>query len=305
MSTDVKEFKSYEALADVLADRGMDIGHREDAVARLRDISYYRLSGYWYPFRRQTRNGRSDAFYKGTTLADVMKLYQFDAILRTATFDALGPVELRLRTSLGHELGSVDECVHLRPGLLGPRARARNGADYTRWLQTYENERSRSREDFVAHHDRKYGGRLPVWVAVEILDWGSLMYLFGFSPRDVQDTVAAEFALSAPQLESWLRCLNFVRNVCAHHGRLFNRVHPLQPRLPVRGLIPAIDEARGVMNRTYGQLCLLQHMLSRTGSGRSRVLASALRSFPTDVPTVPLSHTGTPADWQSSPLWKT
>lgn len=299
---DVKEFKTYEALVDLLASRGMDIGDRDASIAQLQKVSYYRLSGYWYPFRRQiSATERSDQFYDGTTLADVMKLYQFDSRLRTATFDALAPVELHLRTSLGHALGALDECAHLRPDLLGPRARRDDG--YTRWRDGYEYELSRSKEDFIAHHWNKYGGTLPVWVAVEILDWGSLTYLFGYSPRKVQDDVAGTFDLSAPQLESWMRCLNFVRNVCAHNGRLFNRVHPLQPKLPNVGRLPAIDAAGPSMNRTFGQLCLIQHMLERSGNDRSRVLSAVLHSYPSDVSTVPLSHIGVIRDWESSPLW--
>ncbi|TCP56268.1 abortive infection bacteriophage resistance protein [Tamaricihabitans halophyticus] len=300
----VKRFKTYDELVDVLASRGMDVGDRTAAVAQLHKVNYYRLSGYWYPFRRQiSATERSDQFYKGTTLVDVTKLYQFDARLRSATFDALAPVELSLRAALGHALGELDECAHLRPDLLGPRAR--KGSSYDKWRRGYEVELSRSREDFIAHHQVRYGGTLPVWVAVEILDWGSLTYLFGYSPRKIQDDLADVFGLSAPQLESWMRCLNVVRNVCAHHGRLFNRVYAITPKLPRVGHLPDLDTVRSGMNRTFGQLSLVQHMLVRSGNGSSKALSAVLRSYPQEVSTVPLSHTGAPRAWQSSGLWCT
>ena len=140
-----------------------------------------------------------------------------------------------------------------------------------------------------------------MWAAVEVLDWGSLTALYGFSPRNVQDAVADAFGLSAPQLESWLKSLNIVRNVCAHHGRLFNRVFALAPRLPAFGRFPGLDAA-GPFNRTFGQLSLIQHMLHEQGIGRPTVLPTLLRSFPV-VRGVPISHTGAPHGWESISIW--
>ena len=57
------------------------------------------------------------------------------------------------------------------------------------------------------------------------------------------------------------------------------------------------------MNRTFGQLCLLQHMSAHSGIGRSAVLMAVLRSYPAEVSTVPISHMGAPSEWASSTLW--
>src|SRR5690606_23958307 len=123
----------------------------EEAAATLRRINYYRLSGYWYPFRQQTGSGRRlDNFYPGTRLSDVVALYEFDARLRTATFAVLASVELAIRALVGHELGRLDPHAHLEPEKLGPTAR--EGSRYADWLSSYEWELDRSREDFVEHH---------------------------------------------------------------------------------------------------------------------------------------------------------
>lgn len=169
MTDEVKAYRTYDQQVDLLASRGMDVGDRDRAVSVLRRVNYYRLSGYWYPFRRQVGGKRVDDFYPGTRLDDVVALYEFDARLRAATFSVLAPVELAIRALLGHELGRAHPCVHLDPDLLGPTAR--QGDSYRRWRDGYELELDRSREDFVAHHHAKYGGVLPVWAAVEVLDW--------------------------------------------------------------------------------------------------------------------------------------
>lgn len=301
MHDDVKAYRTYEEQVDLLAGRGMAIGDRGKAIATLQRVNYYRLSGYWYPFRQLVGGNRVDDFYPGTSLDDVVALYEFDVRLRAATFSVLAPIELALRAHLGHELGRVDPCAHLDPNLLGPTART--GNSYQKWLEGYEAELSRSREDFVAHHHDKYGGRLPAWAAVEVLDWGSLTWLYGFAPRSVQDAVADACGLRAPQLTSWMKALNLVRNTCAHHGRLFNRVHTLSPKLPKVGIYPDLDAVSTDWSRTFGQLTLIQFMLDRLGLGRTTLLPAVMKSYPT-VRAVPITHMGAPTDWQSgSALW--
>ncbi len=301
MNDEVKSYLTYDEQVDLLVRRGMDVGDRVHAADVLRRVNYYRLSGYWYSFRQQVGGSRVDNFYPGTRLDDVVALYEFDARLRAATFSVLSPVELAVRALLGHELGRVDPCAHLDPSLLGPTAR--QGTYYRRWRDGYELELDRSREDFVAHHHAKYGGVLPVWAAVEVLDWGGLTQLYSLASRDVQEAVSARCGLRGPQLTSWMKSLNLTRNVCAHHGRLFNRVHTLQPRLPRVGAHPDLDTATTEWNRTFAQLTLIQFMLDRLELGRTRVLPAVLRTYPT-VAAVPMTHLGAARDWETtSQLW--
>ena len=256
--TAIKLFQTYDQQVRLLQARGMDAGDRDKAVFQLKQVNYYRLSGYWYPFRRIVNGSRTDDFFPGTTL---------------------------------------DERIHLNPSLLN--SRAHSGA-YEQWKNRYNREVADSHEDFVEHHRTRYGGEMPVWAAVEVLDWGGLTKLYGFSPRSVQDDVAAAFNLGAPQLESWLKSLNIVRNVCAHHGRFFNRVFALAPKLPPAGRFPALDRAAS-FTRTFGHLTLIQFLLESQKMRRTG-LPALMRTFP-EVRFVPRSHTGAPVDWNESTLW--
>lgn len=303
-----KAYKSYVEQIDLLAARGMIVHDREWAVDRLSKINYYRLSGYWYPFRmlRGDGCGRTDRFFDGSDLRDVVALHDFDARLRAATFTALSHIELTVRARLGHELGRVDPLVHLRPELLGPPAHQARGTSpsqkYIHWRQQYDSALARSREDFVEHHRREYSGTLPVWAAVEVLDWGRLTHLFGMSPLAARDSVAHDMRLSAPQLESWMKSLNILRNYSAHHGRVFNRVFALTPKLPKGDDHPELSDIAPSMNRAFGQLSIVQYLLKTLRAGNPQVLPAVLRSFP-DVEIVPISHTGAPSRWALSPLW--
>ncbi|MDF1489713.1 Abi family protein [Tessaracoccus caeni] len=301
-----KQFKSYQEQVELLESHGMFIDDVEWAITLLRRVSYYRLSGYWYSFRRFRADGnaRSNSFVEGASLRDVAAIYDFDCRLRAAAFAALAPIELSIRGLIGHELGKIDPYAHLHVELLGPTARQPRSIDasdeYLHWKRRYESELRSSREDFVEHHRVRYGGRLPVWAAVEVLDWGNLSYLYGFAPNRARDTIAARTGLTAAQLQSWLRCLNIVRNYAAHHGRMFNRTYTFQPRLPARGAYP---ELAGLsMNRTFGQLTLVQHLLHTLQVGNRRLLPRTLCTYPY-VRLLPITHLGTPNDWESHPLW--
>lgn len=304
-----KQFKTHGEQIALLRERGMLIESDSEACRLLEQVNYYRLSGYWYSWRKLLEPGkRADSFIAGTTLDDVAAVYMFDCKLREIVFGCLGPIELSVRSMLGHELGRIDTFAHLRPSILGSLAQASDGegssAGYLKWLGRYEKELSASREDFVAHHNKKYGGRLPIWAAVEVMDWGSLTYLYQLAPIGVRDTIAARVDLSAAQFGSWLKALNILRNYSAHHARMFNRVYTIKPRLPRKGRHPELDMIAGVVNRTFGQLTLIQYLLVRLDLGDTTRLPKLLEQYPQAKP-LPISHLGMPDNWQENPLWAT
>ena len=122
MAQPSKNFRSHGQQIELLRLRGMHI--EDEAMARraLERVNYYRLSGYWFPYRQRSSNGgqRLDEFIAGTSFEEVLALYEFDERLRVGV---LTPIELAFRSALGHELGRIDPLIHLKPNLLGPVAR--------------------------------------------------------------------------------------------------------------------------------------------------------------------------------------
>lgn len=232
-----KPFKSVDDQISILRERGMEIHDLEFARSVLREIGYYRLSGYSYPYRAVQAEAAllSDNFIEGTTIEKVVKLYRYDQELRAVTGLQLAKIEIVLRVMISHELGRVDPYIHLSPHKLGKKAWDKNNAQsteqYAMWLEKYSTAVVRSNEDSVVHYKKKYDAILPVWVAVHVLDWGSLRMLYDFARDEQRRAVANQLNISESQLSSWLLCLNDVRNVCAHHGRLYSRTFPKSPML--------------------------------------------------------------------------
>ncbi|MCT1874738.1 Abi family protein [Brevibacterium luteolum] len=299
-----KQFKTYAEQVELLRSRGMRADDPVRAEHLLTRLNYYRLSGYWYPMRRfAPATGEAlDEFVDGASFDLVIALYGFDERLRHAVFNELDRVELAVRAMLGYELGRIDPLVHLSVNLLAPRARQRRNdgrSMHEVWLGKYTAALKASREDFVAHHKAKYSGDMPIWAAVEIMDWGMLSHLYGMSPNIVRNRIADQCQLKAPQLESWLKPLNIVRNYAAHHARMFNRVYDIKPKLSDdRRLIPVA----GGMNRAFGQLTLIQYLHRELGLSSAEHLPALLRTYP-DNEIVPLARTGAPEGWANLALW--
>lgn len=300
-----KQFKTYRQQIALLEQRGMTVEDLDFAETLLRQLNYYRLSGYWHPMRRfDARTGQSfDNFRQGASFELVHKLYLFDEKLRNVAFSELARIELAVRALLGHELGAIDPAIHLKPELLGAPAHQivpkRGDTRYVIWLGKYEDALRASREDFVAHHKNKYGGKLPIWAAVEVMDWGSLSHLYGMSPGRARNRVAYACGLRAPQLESWLKSLNILRNYSAHHARLFNRVFDIKPRLSND---PRLAVVKGNENRAFTQLTLIQYLHDELGLSGATALPALLAAYPENE-VVPFKRIGAPEGWQQSDLW--
>lgn len=164
----------------------------------------------------------------------------------------------------------------------------------------YELALRASKEDFVEHHKRKYGGVLPIWAAVEVMDWGMLSHLYGMSPNPVRNQIARQCRLSAPQLESWMKSLNIVRNYAAHHARMFNRVYDIKPKLPNNADLGAVQSC---MNRVFGQLTLIQYLHRTLELSVATMLPEVLHTYP-DNRLVPFTRTGAPQNWDTLTLWQ-
>ncbi len=302
-----KPFRTIDEQIDILRSRGIVIDDIETARKALETISYYRLSGYSYPFRQYDKESRtrSDQFSPNTHLEQILALYRFDERLRTTTFQELSRIEVGLRALIGYTLGTEHPYLHLASLRLGPsgfnKENNHETDEYRRWISSYNRNLRRSQEDFIQHYKSEYSGKLPIWVAVHILEWGQLAMLFKMAPIHCQDSIASSLELSRPQVNSWLENLRIRRNNCAHQGRLFNRTLR-QVKLPQDAERLGIKNLSPMRNKCFDQLTLVQYLTRTMGLGDGTALPSVLAAFPaTDV--VPLRATGTPDNWQSLPLW--
>jgi abortive infection bacteriophage resistance protein len=316
MPSNPKPFKTHEEQLGILLRRGMTAVSHDEAIKFLESVNYYRLSGYWYSFRvkakksfkqKSNQNKRLDEFKVGTTFDNVVSLYRFDTLLRQATFSALSTIEVSFKTLLGYHLGKIDPLIHLKPEKLHPsakypssRKKAGTNTKHEDWLGYYKRGMGTSKQPFVKHHKKHYGGELPIWVAVEVMTWGTMTHLYDLSPESVRVHIASMFDMSAPQLSSLLEALNYDRNICAHQSRFFNAGLP-KPMLLDPG--HEIDVCGARRDRAYYHLLMIQHLLKSLGVGDISAIPNVLREYPS-VPSMSISNMGAPENWEDNPIWK-
>jgi abortive infection bacteriophage resistance protein len=305
-----KPWKTYEDQLEQLIQRGMIVTDRAKALHYLERIGYYRLSGYWYPFRERSgvycpltaTNGKKfkrgntnrlvlDDFKTGASFQNAVELYVFDKKMRLLVMDALERIEIGLRVDISHSLGKKDPFAYLKPELLfddfSTKLDEKTGlSDHHQWLSKQATLISRSKEEFIKHNKAKYGFPLPIWVICEIWDFGTLSTLFAGMKEADQDAIASKYGVSNGRIfASWLRSLNYLRNVCAHHSRLWNRNIIDQPKLPKAGEVPWVDPFQNeahLLARPFLLLCIAKHLLTiiNPSSSWGQRLAALLLEFP-------------------------
>lgn len=257
-----KPWLTVDKQVDRLVEHGLDVGDRGHASAILQAIGYYRLTGYLYPFResaeyvddenRKRIRVLSD-FRPGTSLDQAEKIIDFDRRLRMLVLDGLERIEVAVRMRIGYVLGRSSAFAHEDPSSFMPAftaeitdTRKPAPSKHFHWLERVSSRKASSDEQFVEHFREKYDDRMPVWALTEILELGHLSVLYrGMNQKDAEEIAAAFGVPTKKLMSSWLASLNYMRNVAAHHARLFNRKLQNAPSRPRVGQVPILDHLRG------------------------------------------------------------
>ncbi len=254
----MKEWTSFSQQLELLKKRGLIVDDDQKALGYLKTIGYYRFSGYLYSFRQvdpnYTRN-KLDNFIEGSRFEDVKNLYMFDKKLRQLALDGLERIEVALRVNISYSLGQYSPIAYLDSQYFD------DDFNHSEWLTRHQgaikNEKNK-KNAFVTHHTRHYSA-LPVWVSCETWDFGTMSTLFKGMKDSDKDKIAKIYHLqSGSHLQSHLHAFNFIRNVSAHHSRLWNRAIIFQGSL--KGLN---DKQWQVLSakKVFVYFCLMKRML--------------------------------------------
>lgn len=284
MSSQAKPWLSIDDQTRLLSDRGMHIADANAAAHLLSTVGYYRLSGYWYPYRKHdpSRDGRRlSEFYEGTELTEVEVLYSFDRELKLVLLSGIERIEVALRARIGHVLGEHGPLCYESSSSFRPTFR------HAKWLRTIQRrvDRARGRDDFIDHHDEHYNGKIPIWVLTDVLDFTDLSILYAGMKSTDQRAVADWFHVTMhpdaskndrrkwtrnPPLANWLEHLTVVRNVCAHHSRLWNRQLPpvgTSARIRHLDVFNEIPQDQDQIERVLGAICIIAYLLKTISPG--------------------------------------
>ncbi len=281
----VKRPTTFEEQIQILKSRGLVIDDEDFAIRTLRHINYYRLSAYTLSLKQD------DKFLSGTSFEHIFKLYEFDRRFRYMIMEMVEQVEIALRTHISYYIAHAY-------GALGHLA-SEHFEYHELFLAELEKEIQRSQEIFIKHHVEKYEGKIPVWVAIEVLSFGALSKLFSNMKSEDQNQIAKRnYQVPAVYLGSWLKCLSYIRNICAHYGRLYNRPLTSKPRLDTKSKKLGIHQGK-----IFAHLYVLKELIPDYMKWRNFItrMEALLTEFK-DI--VELDRIGFPEDWESILLIK-
>ncbi len=212
-----KPAKTYEEQLGILKSRGLYADDEISAINQLSALNYYRLRGYYIHLQEKD----SEAFKPGISLALITSIHSFDSELRLLLLRLLFDIEIVARTRIAYEIGNAW-------GPIGYEDEANySGCDHEQFqslMTSISDDIQRSKERFIKTHKEKYGGKFPIWVAVETMLFGDLSKMFSLLPPCHRTNIANTYQyLDEKLLLNWFQVASLLRNTCAHNSRIYAR----------------------------------------------------------------------------------
>src|SRR5574344_1647861 len=202
-----KEWKCYEDQLNQLLDRGLTLENytREKALNKLEFIGYYRLSGYAYYFKdKNSENG--DQIFLNTSFNDLMECYKFDRKMRLLILDAVERLEIALRANIAYELTKKSPFYIYDDNNFNITKDPKNRKNVKRLEDLYKIreiiptylQRSKVSEQSIEHLLNKYVPPYPLWIEIQVFDFGTLWKLFNVLNSDKAKIIAQRFGVTVP-----------------------------------------------------------------------------------------------------------
>lgn len=316
MKTYNKPHTSYKEQVHILKKRGLIIDDEERVIKHLNNISYYRLSAYMLPYKQSKDGIIQDNFVDGTTWDNIYDLYVFDRKLRLLVFDMIERLEISIHTQIIYQLSEKygshwqdhKEIFKDPKNILLDNKKYVKKDVFSEIQKNIEQQlRSNKAEVFIKHYRNKYNNpkNPPSWMCLEVMYFNHLSKICsGLKNRSDINGISKHFGLPPDIFCSWLHTINYVRNLCAHHSRLWNRDLNIIPKKlnfsKNRIWLNNPDTVR--RSKIYYFLSMLNYLLqtsSPNSSFKSR-LHTLLENYKN---VVNLNSMGFSQDWNKEKMW--
>ena len=301
---DLKSPLNYEEQVDRLKSfHKLIIENDEDAINILKRVNYYRLTAYGIGL---TKADNKDEYIEGVTMNNLYWLYLFDSELRNQLLHVIEHIEIHLRTQIAHQLamkygaeGYMDSHNFL------DKADKNGNSIHQSIIDSFHEEVTRQRNlPFVRHHQRKYDGHFPIWVAVELFSFGKLSSLYSIMKNTDRKAISCVYSIGPDHLEGWIRALLEIRNLCAHYNRVYNLPLKVTPHLKAEYLKYANRQPQKI----FPLLIVIKSMTEPINSSLWNLFLNNLKKLIQENKTnsmLRFSYLGLPREWEqvlSDPL---
>lgn len=278
---------------DNLKNINLIIDDDDSTIDFLNDVSYFRvIKGYSLGLKSKDTGKYKD----NVSFDDIKQLYLFNAKLRHLVFPEIEKVEINLRCRLANYFS-------LKYGIFGYLnvTNFKNPAFHKTFLRDLDAEIKRnSKLPFVKNFKENYiGGNLPFYAVIELLSFGTLSKFFKNMKNCDKKEIALTYGVTYTYIESWIEHLAFVRNICAHYGRLYNINLSKSP------ILYHEYSDSGISNlRFFATLICLKHLLPNSKHWKGFI--AKIDDLFIEYPKVDKTLMGFPGDtavWSNFLLW--
>lgn len=281
-----------------LKERGLTFENEIKAQGYLSNISYYRLRAYTFPFQDNTHENQ--LFNVDISFEQIINLYMFDRKLRLLIFDAIEKIEVALRTQIIHHFAlSYGSHWQLKPELY------RDSMRFADHLYSLQKEIDRSTETFISHYKNKYTqpSEPPCWMSLEVSSMGLLSKIFqNLKKGPEKEAVTTHFGLTDfSVIENWILCFSTLRNICAHHGRIWNR-RLIPIKIPTHPTNIFLKNKKIYTNKLYATLSCVEYVLKIISP--ENTFSTQLKVLMKECPLAQSKEMGFPSNWFEEDLWK-
>lgn len=252
------------------------------------------MKSYLRPFRISG----SRLFKTGASFDDAYSLYKFDSELRKLICSELEKIEVSIRTQFSLIMGDESGTYWFEES-----ANFRDQKRHAGLLANLEAELRRCDDDAIVDFQRRYSNTFPPsWITFEVSSFGTLSMMYRcLNAGHARRKLAKIYGLTDTVMESWLHSIVYIRNICAHHSRLWNRKLSINALIPRRTNLPFINIPSDT-KRVYYIMSILLYFLQTVNP--QNTFASRFKSLLAKYPNVNvLSAMGFPMHWQDEILW--
>jgi abortive infection bacteriophage resistance protein len=285
----------------LLKSRGMLFRDESLAALILKNISYYRLKGYWWDMQAEKV---SHLFNPNTFFEDIIDRYNFDRQLRLILFDSIERIEVAIRTKMIYHISLVYGSLwYLNTELFD------NTTLHYKHIEDLKLEFDRSQEIFIKDQKSRFSEEnADAWKILEVASFGTLSKLYKNLHHQLPEKsiISREMGLSSnSELASLLESIVYLRNIIAHHSRIWSRNMVKKPVEKLNNPTGLWFSRKLLPVQSKKPFLIISCMLYLCNSiiNDNQIKSSILNLFRNN-PAIPIYKLGFLNNWDKEPIWK-
>jgi len=274
------------------------ISNEEEAKRILRVIGYFRFNNYMKHFKD------GDRFASNTSIEDILALYEFDKFMRISLFEAISDIEVSIKALLNNTLACKYGTHWITKTQMFKPEFQMHHQELVNDLKDYC--KNNPEEQFVKRYKLKYDDPElpPSWMLIEVLSFGTISRLYdGLLLTEDRVSISSTLRTHDNILTSWLHCLTYVRNLCAHQAKILGRTLTIRPVMPSRKKNRFLNDVEELdVSKIYSILCCVQFLLQEVN--RDLNFRNNIVNLIDANPQIDPALLGFTRNWRKEQIWQ-